>query len=881
MIVPRRLGILAVRAIPNAKRPLHSSAVLLRVGPKRTPPTNRFNSRPVSPSRVRAPLKHALPLARPGKPRTAEQVRAGLLRDVEAWCLRFAPTHIASLGIPEHLAKQWLKLFPLVVKDELEALGEDQQPGSSDNAYKWDLESIATDMLDDAQFGTSRAYMTRFVDFALSRLASQQQQEPSSSSEIDQLSASLEALRQATDLRHMIEWYPLARSMRRKIIMHVGPTNSGKTYNALQALAGAESGVYAGPLRLLAHEVWTRINRGSIAPKSETVDLDDAAPSMVVTESQDPDSGAVPIPVPAPPPAPPKVYAGRPCNLITGEDQRIVSPNATTVSCTVEMIPKHLVWSVGVIDEIQMLADPQRGGAWTSAVLGLAAKELHLCGEDTVVDLVRELCRMTGDELIVNRYERLTPLEVAPYSLEGKLKNVERGDCVVTFSRNDIFMTKRKIEKETGLRCAVVYGRLPPEVRSEQAQLFNDEESGYDVIVASDSVGMGLNLKIKRVVFLKTDKWNGKQDVPLSVPLIKQIAGRAGRFGLIKSKDKDKDTDADASSNKTHPGSMNAAQVASIAASQPPGLVTALRDDSLERVKEALSTSNPKVEHARVDIANPNTQALAQALPPGTGITDLLETMRLLARLPPHTKLGLPNLEQRAPMPSKLHVFNFDSDRPDDVSFDIDLLTRSLPISERLVLAQAPVRWRDPTARKAGLAFIKAYEAKMHVNIRKELRGFGLVEALEDVQELKEKWRRQQKYTNKRKLPEDYRSSILDQDDLARLDSTTLSNLESLHSTLVLYMWLSFRLPLGFYQAPEAQMMKAEVERGIEWCLEMIREGKKKHVERVMESEEEKDRVEKIEYLSRDAVQKWRREGATPTAWSNLLDGARRAGEAV
>jgi hypothetical protein len=95
---------------------------------------------------------------------------------------------------------------------------------------------------------------------------------------------------------------------------------------------------------------------------------------------------------------------------------------------------------------------------------------------------------------------------------------------------------------------------------------------------------------------------------------------------------------------------------------------------------------------------------------------------------------------------------------------------------------------------------------------------------------------------------------------------------------LVLYMWLSFRLPLGFYQAPEAQAMKAEVERGIEWCLEMIREGKKKHIERVMEHEDGEEADKKIEYLTKDAVKQWRREGMTSTAWSNLLEGARRAG---
>lgn len=90
---------------------------------------------------------------------------------------------------------------------------------------------------------------------------------------------------------------------------------------------------------------------------------------------------------------------------------------------------------------------------------------------------------------------------------------------------------------------------------------------------------------------MRTEKWDGSKDVPVSIPLIKQIAGRAGRFGLLKSKSKP--------TGKT---------VADIAAAQPPGLVCALRPDSLEHVKEALNTPNPVVQHARVDIANPNTE---------------------------------------------------------------------------------------------------------------------------------------------------------------------------------------------------------------------------------------------------------------------------------
>ena len=141
-----------------------------------------------------------------------------------------------------------------------------------------------------------------------------------------------------------------------------------------------------------------------------------------------------------------------------------------------------------------MITDPQRGAGWTNAVLGLKAKELHLCGEETAIPVVQALLESTNDELIINRYERLTPLVIEEKSLEGDLSKVRKGDCIVTFSRGNIFSLKRLVERATGLRCAIVYGRLPPEIRSEQAALFNDPNSGYDVLIGSDAIGMGLNL---------------------------------------------------------------------------------------------------------------------------------------------------------------------------------------------------------------------------------------------------------------------------------------------------------------------------------------------------------------------------------------------------
>ena len=268
--------------------------------------------------------------------------------------------------------------------------------------------------------------------------------------------------------------FPNARAMHRKIIMHVGPTNSGKTHHALRALAAAKSGVYAGPLRLLAHEIWERLNTGQIVP----LGLEQPPPSSELAKTMARGNPA---------------YA-RQCNMLTGEERKVVGEHVKLLSCTIEMVSFTRQVDVGVIDEIQMIGDPDRGAAWTSALLGLCANEIHLCGEETAVPLVEELLKDTGDSLEVRRYQRLTPLHADETSLEGDWSRVRKGDCIVTFRRSSIFDIKKQVEDMTGLRCAVAYGRLPPEVRSEQAALFNDPDSGYDVLIGSDAVGMGLNL---------------------------------------------------------------------------------------------------------------------------------------------------------------------------------------------------------------------------------------------------------------------------------------------------------------------------------------------------------------------------------------------------
>jgi ATP-dependent RNA helicase SUPV3L1/SUV3 len=295
-------------------------------------------------------------------------------------------------------------------------------------------------------------------------------------------------LHHVADLSYPADLFPKARAMKRKFIMHVGPTNSGKTHMALRALAASNSGLYAGPLRLLAHEIWERLNRGQIVPLGMEPEPD-SEPDTTINMDVANETGSRPT-------VRKDGHAkyARQCNLRTGEEFRIVADNAPLMSSTVEMASFDKSLEVAVVDEIQMIADPERGSAWTNAVLGLPAREIHLCGEETAVPIIRDILKDTGDELVVNHYERLTPLEIQESSLGGDLSQIRKGDCLVVFSRDGIFAVKAKIEERTGLRCAVAYGRLPPEIRSEQAALFNDPKSGYDVIVASDAVGMGLNL---------------------------------------------------------------------------------------------------------------------------------------------------------------------------------------------------------------------------------------------------------------------------------------------------------------------------------------------------------------------------------------------------
>ncbi|KAJ5177562.1 uncharacterized protein N7500_000261 [Penicillium coprophilum] len=375
----------------------------------------------------------------------------------------------------------------------------------------------------------------------------------------------LEAQEHVADLRWPAEWYPRARSMQRTIHLHVGPTNSGKTYHALQRLAKSKNGFYAGPLRLLAQEVYHRFKADGV-----------------------------------------------PCSLVTGDDVKFPEGDEVPriTSNTVEMVSLGQEYDVGVIDEIQMIANSSRGWAWTRAFLGAQAAELHLCGETRSVPLIRELCALTGDNLEVHRYERLNALEVMPHSLKGNLNSLEKGDCIVVFSRKGIHAMKADIEKTTGRRAAIVYGGLPAEIRTQQANLFNDPDNDYDYLVASDAIGMGLNLSCKRVIFDTLVKRVPTGLQRLTVPEIKQIGGRAGRY--------------------------RPANVTESTNEEPNvGLISCLEEVDLPYIQQAMKLEPPPLSAAGIFPPESVFRKFAAYFPPGVPFEYLIKRVLEIAKVNP------------------------------------------------------------------------------------------------------------------------------------------------------------------------------------------------------------------------------------------------------
>ncbi len=276
--------------------------------------------------------------------------------------------------------------------------------------------------------------------------------------------------------------FPLAREMERKFILHIGPTNSGKTYQAMEDLKKAENGIYLAPLRLLAYEQYERMNR-----------------------------------------------EGVPCSMITGEE-RILMPGSYHQSSTIEMLSLEEEWDMAVIDEAQMAADRQRGGYWTAAILGVRAKTVHVCASGDAEALLIRMIESCGDSYEVHYHERKTPLVMDETATDFDFpRDVKKGDALIVFSRKDVHSVAAELQQHD-VKCSIVYGSLPYDVRHREAKKFAEGET--DVVVATDAIGMGMNLPIRRIVFLQTIKFDGVDERPLTASEVKQIAGRAGRYGI-------------------------------------------------------------------------------------------------------------------------------------------------------------------------------------------------------------------------------------------------------------------------------------------------------------------------------------------------------------
>ena len=339
----------------------------------------------------------------------------------------------------------------------------------------------------------------------------------------------LEALK-GLELTNPLSWYPNAQAQPRRWVLHLGPTNSGKTYQAMEAMLRAPTGLYLAPLRLMALEGFDRLvaagkpcalrtgeERKGWLPEqhqpSRTVAQDNHRGSPPALHGVGADAST------------PSFFDSTPSD---SEDRSADQDGITHVSATIEAgFDDSRVFDVAVIDEAQMVFDRDRGWAWAQALVGVCAREVHVCAAPEAGPALRRLAERLGIEAEVVKHTRLTPLTELAHTVA--LKELERGDALVVFSRRQL-MGYRSWLRSKGKSVAVLYGDLGPEVRRAEAERFRSGEA--DILVATDAIGMGLNLPIRRVIFADTDKFDGEQRRWLRPAEWKQIAGRAGRFGL-------------------------------------------------------------------------------------------------------------------------------------------------------------------------------------------------------------------------------------------------------------------------------------------------------------------------------------------------------------
>ena len=260
-----------------------------------------------------------------------------------------------------------------------------------------------------------------------------------------------------------------------KITAVLGPTNTGKTHLAIETMLSFDSGIIGFPLRLLAREVYEKVIK--------KISLDKVA-------------------------------------LITGEE-KIIPPNAKYFLCTVESMPiDKLVDFVGV-DEIQMCADHERGHIFTDRLLNMRGEKLTmLMGSNTIKNIISKL---DDDIEFINR-ERLSKLTYAGHK---KISRINRKTAIIAFSAEEVYAIAELIRRQKG-GAAVVMGSLSPKTRNAQVELY--QSGDVDFLVATDAIGMGINMDLDYVYFSNLKKFDGKKLRKLNLSEIGQIAGRAGRY---------------------------------------------------------------------------------------------------------------------------------------------------------------------------------------------------------------------------------------------------------------------------------------------------------------------------------------------------------------
>ena len=260
-----------------------------------------------------------------------------------------------------------------------------------------------------------------------------------------------------------------------KIIALLGPTNTGKTHVALQEMLKFESGIFGLPLRLLAREVYDKC-------------VDRVGSEKVA--------------------------------LITGEE-KIIPGAAKYFICTVESMPKDKEVEFVAIDEIQMCADRERGHIFTERLLESRGSKLTMfLGSQVMENLIKELVENVEFE----KKERLSKLSYAGIK---KISRLDRKVAIIAFSVEEVYAIAELVRRQKG-GAAVIMGSLSPKTRNSQVGLY--QSGDVDYLIATDAIGMGLNMDINEIYFSNLKKFDGKKTRRLNLIELSQIAGRAGRY---------------------------------------------------------------------------------------------------------------------------------------------------------------------------------------------------------------------------------------------------------------------------------------------------------------------------------------------------------------